>query len=85
MSLSGRYAKGEGYVLRGRLAVQLHAGTSASVVLLRNELPNGAFPAATTSMVGGGDLNLVRMTLRIPVTPDTGATGSTPSRKKLFG
>ena len=45
------------YVLRGRLTVQGHG----SIVLSRNELPNGPFPAPFSHM---DDLNLVKMTLR---------------------
>lgn len=74
-------------MLRGRLAVQGHAGVGASIVLLRNEVPNGAFPIPSSPMVGNvGDMNLVKMTMRPAVTaPCDSATGATPSRKKLFG
>jgi hypothetical protein len=78
-----RYVKGEGYVLRGRLAVHGHAGVGASIILLRNELPNGAFPVASSPMMDN-DMNLVQMTLRAVAGPCNSATGATPSRKKLF-
>ena len=60
-----------------------HSGVGASIVLLRNELPNGAFPVAS-SPVMGDDMNLVKMTLRAVAAPCDSTTGATPSRKKLF-
>ena len=77
-----RYAKGEGYVLRGRLVVQGHAGVGASLILLRNELPNGAFPVPPSR--AGGDMNLVTMTMRAVAAPCDSVIGATPPRKKLF-
>ena len=70
-------------MLRGRLAIRGYAGAGVSIVLLRNELPNGPFPS-TPMLDQAGDVNLVQLTLTGATAPPNGAAGATPSRKKLF-